>query len=173
MFQLNHPDLEPEKLVVQIFETMRATKKACLRYCSRVMPFQIVTSAKLAKIVEGAKTVIDKAFQGESKKFAIAFRKCMNTCVDRTQTITQIGALVNSRHKVDLGAPDLTIIVQCVKGLCGLAVSSQYHLLAKFNVNSMLKEFTNAGSQKPGKVTPSDAREPSKGETTSGDGEAG
>jgi len=46
-------------------------------------------------------------------------------------------SLSPQRHKVDLDAPQLVVMVQVVKSAAALAVLSDYHSLKKYNIRSL------------------------------------
>ena len=65
-------------------------------------------------------------------------------------------------HKVDLGAPQKTILVNLLKSACGVAVVEQYRELQKFNIHmlTMTPEEREAAAEKAGGGKQQQARQP-------------
>lgn len=136
VFRVDMVDGDVESLVTSMFERMRTSGKSLFRYCTRVLPMQTVVAAKVPQIVETAKKMIAASPLLTTKtprKFRIVFRRTMNTTVGRNEVIKRVADLVGSAHAVDLTKPDVSIIVQCVRGVCGLTISSNHHRYEDFN----------------------------------------
>lgn len=68
------------------------------------------------------------------------FRKRCNSSIERDPLIEKLATMVqerNSEHKVNLSSPTLTIIVEAMKGICGLAVIRDYYQLGKYNLRQL------------------------------------
>lgn len=87
-----------------------------------------------------------------SLKWSIVFesRSCDGLKLERLDVINAVAALVPKRHKVDLDAPQLVVMVQVVKSAAALAVLSDYHLLKKYNIRSLTTPAEGAEGEAEG-----------------------
>lgn len=74
-------------------------------------------------------------------QFAVCYqaRNCSNEDAKRDVVIPTVAgiATADGRHKVDLTAPEYTILVQIVKTMCCLAVVPDYEALRKYNMQTL------------------------------------
>lgn len=52
--------------------------------------------------------------------------------------------MIGTRHKVDLENPELIVMVQVFKGVCGISILPKYNEFKKYNI----QEFHRAHQQK-------------------------
>ena len=60
--------------------------------------------------------------------------------MERDPLIEKLAGMVqerNAEHKVNLSNPSITIIVEAMKGICGLAVIRDYFQLGKYNLRQL------------------------------------
>jgi tRNA acetyltransferase TAN1 len=64
-----------------------------------------------------------------------------NDTIDRNDLISKIAAFIGSKnptlHKVDLKTPDVVVLVEVFKGMCGMSVIHDFHKLQKYNFESV------------------------------------
>ncbi|CAG8793063.1 3417_t:CDS:2, partial [Dentiscutata erythropus] len=63
-----------------------------------------------------------------------------NKNIERMKLITTIARLVGDDHIVNLDDPDLVIIVEIFKNICGMSVLSDYKRLKKYNIESIFED---------------------------------
>ena len=140
---MNDEKCDPDEIVASIFREMARTKKSSFRLCMRLFPIAITSKASLESIQESCKDYISKAFSSKRDvtKFRIVYRKSLNTEIRRLDVIKSIASFVDSKHAVDMKAPDVTIIVQVMKNLCTVALSSNHHRYCEYSIAKFLREF--------------------------------
>ena len=112
-----------------------------------------------------------------TKTFAVTFASRANSSMRRADVIPAVAELVPPPHKVDLTRPDLTIMVEVMKGTCCLAVVKDYYGLLKYNARllALSEEERNAEKARtamPPKPPPEDERDDAgKDEEKKGDEE--
>lgn len=63
--------------------------------------------------------------------------------MDRMQVIQELAVLIgfkSSAHKVDLKNPQITVVVEVIKGLCCISILPDYFKLKKYNVHELTNE---------------------------------
>lgn len=109
----------------------------------RLIPVEAVCKANLKDILTAAGTLFDKYFLKGGKTFSIIYNKRYNNSIKRDEIIKELAELValkNCNNKVNLKEPELSVIVEVIKGLCCLSVVEEYIQFKKYN----LIEIVNA-----------------------------
>lgn len=123
-----------------IIRDLAETKKKKTKVTLRLLPIATVCKANIEDIKNAAGLLFDKHFLGSPTTFAINFNKRFNNDVQRDEVIKELADLVtlkNPLHKVNLGSPQQSIIVEIIKGNCLLSVVPDYLKLKKYNVNEL------------------------------------
>lgn len=71
--------------------------------------------------------------------------------MDRMQVIQELAVLIgfkSSAHKVDLKNPQITVVVEVIKGLCCISILPDYFKLKKYNVHELTNEEKRADEGK-------------------------
>jgi len=113
------------------------------RHGIRLIPCDTVCFAGIDEIKKALAPLIAEHFPvpsetdadaaASAKTFAVTFASRANSSMRRADVIPAVAELVPSPHKVDLTRPDLTIMVEVMKGTCCLAVVKDYYGLLKYN----------------------------------------
>lgn len=128
---------DPVELGHKIAKDIVTTKVQKTRYLLRLVPIEDVCKANLKDIIDTAGAIFDKYFLKEGKTFSIIFNRRYNNEVKRDEIINELAELVaskNVKNKVDLKNPELSVIVEVIKGLCCLSVIPEYISLKKYNL---------------------------------------
>lgn len=129
------------ELGVRIVRDIAETKKRKTRMLLRFWPVDAVCRANINDIKNAAGQLFDKVFlNAEPTTYSIAFNKRHNNSVDRMEVIQELAKLVdfkNSAHKVDLKTPNISVIVEVIKGLCCISLLPDYFKLRKYNVHEL------------------------------------
>ena len=119
-------------------ELMRAktSGEARTRHALRMVPVDATCFAGVDEIAEAAKPFVEKHFAGDKEQtFAIAFDRRANGDVRRNDVIECLASQIKQPpNKVNLSDPDLTFLVEIVKGVACLSVVRDYEKLLKYNV---------------------------------------
>lgn len=133
----------PVELGVKVVRDLAKTKEQKTRHLLRLVPIEAICKANLKDILSAAGTLFDKYFLKEGKTFSIIYNKRYNNNISRDEIIKELAELValkNCNNKVNLKTPELSVIVEIIKGLCCLSVVEEYIQLKKYN----LIEIVNA-----------------------------
>lgn len=129
---------DPVGLGVKIVRDIASTKVAKTRFLLRLLPIEIVCRANLVDIMATAERLFDKHFLGgEPKTYAIMFNRRYNNEVKRDNVIKELAEIIqakNGKNKVDLKAPQFSVIVEVIKGFCCMGVVPDYLELKKYNL---------------------------------------
>lgn len=143
---------DPLGLGLKIVRDFAKTKVQKTRYLLRLVPVEVVCKANLTDILAAAEPLFEKHFKnGEAKTFAINYNKRHNKNIDRSEMIDKLADLVsqkNCKHSVNLSNPDVSVIVEIIKGLCCLSVVEEYIQLKKYNLIEIVNGNKNAVADK-------------------------
>lgn len=106
------------------------------RFCQRVIPLQLIIRADISEIRTSLPTLLCSAFSEPGQKYAVVFESRLNDTLHRSTVIEMIAEIVGQSHSVHLTSPDLVIMVQVFKNLCGLSVLDRYYSRARYNLQS-------------------------------------
>lgn len=128
---------DPVQLGVSIVTDIATEKVQKTKFLLRLIPVEIVCRARLTEIMEAAEPLFDKHFLKEPKTFSIVFNHRYNNDVKRDDVIRELAEIVhakNSNNKVDLKMPQVSVIVEVIKGFCCMSVLPKYVAYKKYNL---------------------------------------
>ncbi|KAL2912793.1 hypothetical protein HK105_207680 [Polyrhizophydium stewartii] len=131
--------VQPVEFVTQVLDDLQAKQAKRTRFTSRIIPLSHTCFANPTDMTELARRVIEPHFSTDLDKavtYAIIAKTRNNDKVSRDSLIQTIAPLVPAHHKVDLSAPELCIIVEVFKSICGMSVVRDYYRLRKFNLEN-------------------------------------
>ncbi|KAK7745949.1 hypothetical protein SLS53_002669 [Cytospora paraplurivora] len=132
------------------------------RYLNRLTPVSVIVKATESGLVEGARKAltghfklastevedhqseaqVDKADE-KTKPVTYAIRPSIRShnTLQRADVINRIAGLVDTQHKVDLGAPDKVILVDIYQTVCGFSVvPGDWEQLKRYNLTELYKQ---------------------------------
>jgi tRNA(Ser,Leu) C12 N-acetylase TAN1 len=137
---------EPTKAPWDPIETVRTIlsdlekgekKMPSSRFVQRMIPLQATCFASIDEIRATAQALMIKFFPPKAKTFAIAAKRRNNGNLKRDQIIDTVAGLVlasNPDCKVNLDNPEVTIIVEVCKTLCGISIVPSCDEFKNFNL---------------------------------------
>lgn len=139
----NFSSPSPSDILFHALDSVRKSGQNKSKFCHRWFPVEYTCRAELDAIKEMGKKVAEAHFgvEREEKTFAVdvAFRAKPNE-LERLDVINAFAERISQPPwKVDLGAPELTILVNVVKGTSGCAVVRGYRDLARYNLSLLAK----------------------------------
>jgi len=144
---INDEDCDPDLIVASIFRKMSETKKTLFALCTRLYPISIASKASIESIQDNSsiKEYISKYMCSSRPviKFRIVYKKSLNNEIRRLEVIKAIASFVDPKHKVDMKSPDVTIIINVMKSICTVALSSNHHRYCEYSVFRFLKSLKN------------------------------
>lgn len=173
LIQFNDPSDVPSAMVEEIMSNAYKQKTACenkdsvecslsSRYVSRLIPLDIICSAKLDKIRKHMKTLIlssfNNAFCSESSNeketntvsWACFYSsRCNGSEIKRQEIYELVTELIwgsednpgyqgyKKLYPINLESPDKSILVEIIRSFCGISIVENYNKYYKFNLNKI------------------------------------
>ena len=137
---------EPTKAPWDPIETVRTIlsdlekgekKMPSSRFVQRMIPMQATCFASVDEIQATTQALMKKYFPPKANTFAIAAKRRNNGNLKRDQIIDSVAGLVlasNPDCKVNLENPEVTIIVEVCKTLCGISIVPSCDKFKNFNL---------------------------------------
>lgn len=135
----NFSSPSPSDIVYHALDTVRNTQQNKCRFCFRWFPVEYSCRADIESIQAMGKEVCkefgeDKGRTEKTFSVDIEFRAKPKE-LERLDVIDAFAKNVSQPPwKVDLTTPDLTVLVNVVKGTCGCAVVREYRALKRYNL---------------------------------------
>ncbi|KAI5576385.1 hypothetical protein POPTR_009G049700v4 [Populus trichocarpa] len=130
----------PKDIVQHIMTSAASTRKHMSRFIIRMLPIEVACYASEEEISRAIAPVVEKYFPVDTQdplKFAVMYEARANSGIDRMKIINSVAKSVPGPHKVDLGNPDKTIVVEIVKTVCLIGVIEKYKELSKYNLRQL------------------------------------
>ncbi|KAI0360017.1 hypothetical protein OH77DRAFT_1472008 [Trametes cingulata] len=150
------PPIDPVKLVTTHVQNVMNTGVTQTRYTQRLTPVSGSCVANIPEIRNLCGRLVNAALAAEpDKKFTykIELRMRNHNTVTRDKLIPELAKCVPEGHTVSLDNPELFILVEIFKSVCGISVVKDYYKLYKFNVMEIAnaKNLQEGGAE--GRVT--------------------
>lgn len=163
--RLTRPSINLEAVAEAVLRDARATGSPGSRHCMRMLPIHSTCYAKEADAAKAAVEVVASQFPFVSESspvsYAISFRARLNSGAKRDSFIPEIAAAISKAHplySVNLGKPDVVLIVEILKTSCCIGSFRHFYELSKMNLReaacptvpkSNTANKTEEGSTKP------------------------
>ncbi|KAJ3211536.1 hypothetical protein HDU67_004439 [Dinochytrium kinnereticum] len=155
----------PVDFVLRILSDLNETKKKKTRYTLRIVPLAEICSANVESIVTLAKKLLPEHFHKENQeplKWSIVFNRRNSNKINRDELISAIAAIVGDKHTVDLVNPEVVVLVEAFRGVCGVSVLHDFYRLKKFNFETIFDEENATRSHQMPKSGPGSGRSKAK-----------
>ncbi|KAK0538323.1 hypothetical protein OC834_000471 [Tilletia horrida] len=139
------PPQDPHRLVYSVLEEVERTGGARCRFVQRLTPVTDTCSANYDSIAILARRVLPQYFTADQPRtYRIEPRIRAHNVVTRDSLIQQIGEQVpkDQGHSVNLKEPELVIVVEVLKNVCGVGVAEHWSRFKRFNP-AMIAEEVN------------------------------
>ncbi|GLB40252.1 putative THUMP [Lyophyllum shimeji] len=160
------PPIDPVKLVTRIVEDVEATGVVRSRCIHRLVPVSGSCGANLPEIQALCRTIVEPFFAqhpNKTFKYKIELRVRNHSVISRPDLIQHIAQCVPEGHTVELTDPEIFILVEVFKNVCGISVVEDYYAHQKFNMTEIAKTKTGGdlaterqffSPQDPGDIAP-------------------
>ncbi|KAI9000624.1 hypothetical protein BD414DRAFT_404751 [Trametes punicea] len=131
------PPVDPVKLVTTHIENVMKTGVTQTRYTQRLTPVSGSCVANISEIRSLCSRLVKTALEAEPDKrftYKIELRMRNHNTLTRDKLIPELAKCVPEGHAVSLDNPELFILVEIFKSVCGISVVKDYYKLQKFNV---------------------------------------
>ncbi|TBU49750.1 hypothetical protein BD309DRAFT_1006016 [Dichomitus squalens] len=146
------PPVDPVRLVVTHVQNVVDTGVTQTRYTQRLTPVSGSCVANASEIRSLFTRIVNDALAAEPDKkfkYKIELRMRNHNTVTRDKLIPELAKCVPEGHTVSLDDPELFILVEIFKSVCGISVVKDYYTLQKFNV----MEIANTKNLRNGDAT--------------------
>ncbi|KAJ7592966.1 hypothetical protein C8J56DRAFT_929949 [Mycena floridula] len=131
------PPVDPVKLVETHIKNVKDSGVTRTRYAHRFVPVSGSCNTNIQDIQTLCRTVFSAFFSQEPDKlytYKVELRSRNHNTLARPDIIQTVAACVPPGHTVNLVDPQLFILVEIFKSVCGIAVTKEYYSLYKYNV---------------------------------------
>ncbi|KAI0787832.1 hypothetical protein C8Q74DRAFT_1436947 [Fomes fomentarius] len=131
------PPVDPVKLVTTHVQNVVNTGVPHTRYTQRLTPVSASCVANISEIKNLFGRIVNETLAAEpDQKFSykIELRMRNHNTVTRDKLIPELAKCVPEGHTVSLDNPELFVLVEIFKSVCGISVVKDYYKLQKFNV---------------------------------------
>eukprot|EP00160_Parvularia_atlantis_P000612 Unigene10496_Nuclearia_a/m.32091 Unigene10496_Nuclearia_a/g.32091 ORF Unigene10496_Nuclearia_a/g.32091 Unigene10496_Nuclearia_a/m.32091 type:complete len:315 (+) Unigene10496_Nuclearia_a:53-997(+) len=155
---------DPVNVVARIMHDVDTTRRAKTRFCLRFTPLTRVCRATDDDVEAMARDLL-APFREEAHpptRFMIVYNARNSQCLKRNDVIKAVARAMGTQHKVDLDKPEVVILVEAIKSMCGIGVVRDYHRYKRFNVVQLLEPAPTApaapaaSAKRPASPGPSD-----------------
>ncbi|KAF9478325.1 hypothetical protein BDN70DRAFT_880092 [Pholiota conissans] len=160
------PPVDPVELVVKHIKTVQETGVAGTRYIQRLVPVSGSCVANPPEIQALCERVLKSFFDKHpdtTYTYKIELRVRNHNTVPRPTLIQTIAQAVPEGHKVDLDNPQLFILVEVFKSICGVSVVEDYYKMQKFNVMEIVNKKNRDDKPEESRVFPGASKLPQTG----------
>ncbi|KAG6821338.1 hypothetical protein H0H93_000199 [Arthromyces matolae] len=140
------PPVDPVQLVVKLVRDVQMTGVVRSRCVHRLVPVTAQCGANLPDIQGLCRKVLDPFFSSHAgKKFSykIELRLRNHSVIPRQDLIEHIAKCVPEGHTVELTNPQVFILVEVFKSVCGMSVVQNYYDLQKFNMQEIANNLND------------------------------
>ncbi|CAI2174354.1 11863_t:CDS:2 [Funneliformis geosporum] len=146
VFIKTNPPVNPVQLVHSILTDLYNTGQKKTRFTMRLVPIAQTCYANMNDINRMAEEILKPRFYAlkddqQKIRYAVIPNIRHNHNVDRMELITMIAKLVGDQHIVNLDDPELVIIVDVFKSICGMSILEDYNKLKKYNIEKIFEEL--------------------------------
>ncbi|KAH8831424.1 hypothetical protein DL96DRAFT_1587747 [Flagelloscypha sp. PMI_526] len=132
--------VDPVRLVLTHLYAVKASGITKTRHALRLTPISVSCSAAMESIQQMCKKLFTQYFERQPDQtytFKIELKMRNHTTLSRPDLLKTIAECVPPPHKVNLDSPQVFILVEVFKALCGVSVVQDYDTLRKFNVQEL------------------------------------
>ncbi|TDL16547.1 hypothetical protein BD410DRAFT_617007 [Rickenella mellea] len=131
------PPVDPVLLIQTHVQNVEKTGVTRTRSTHRLIPIADTCDVNAQDITSLCKRVVVPSFETEEThvlRYKIDLRIRNHNTLTREDIILTIAKCIPAHHKVDLVDPEMFILVEVFKSVCGMSVVRDYHRYKKFNV---------------------------------------
>ncbi|WFD24309.1 hypothetical protein MEQU1_003008 [Malassezia equina] len=132
--------VDATRLVLRLLQHTETTGEAYSRFVQRVTPVCVLCHADTDSIQHAAPRALRAAFpRNRACTYRIEPRIRAHTSLTRDTLIPLIAACVPSDegHRVDLAHPDVIIVVEVLRNVCGIGALHDFERWGKWNVQTL------------------------------------
>ncbi|KAI6155196.1 hypothetical protein BKA82DRAFT_4075623 [Pisolithus tinctorius] len=151
------PPVDPVKLVATHVQNVQRTGVTKTKYTHRLTPVSGTCVANLPEIHSLCCRVFAPFFAEnggddppKTHKYKIESRICNHNTLTRMEVIQEVAKCIPESYTVDLDNPEVFVLVEVFKSVCGVSILKDYYRLQKFNVMTLANEKNETENFKHG-----------------------
>lgn len=132
--------MEPVEILKKILNDLEKSGEKRTKFIHRIVPIEMTVDANISQIKQGFINLFKNKSFDNYKTFSIVFKSRQNNTVVKGEVIEMVHDELKKLHpdlKVDLEAPDVVLIVEVFKGICGISLVEDFYKLRKFNLEEI------------------------------------
>ncbi|KAF5391582.1 hypothetical protein D9757_002528 [Collybiopsis confluens] len=149
------PPVDPVQLVETHIRNVSSNGITRTRYTHRFVPVAATCYTNLSDMQSLCKGILERHVSQDLSDsvhtYKIELRMRNHTTLRRDAVIQAIAECVPERYKVDLTDPELFILVEVFKSVCGMSITKDYYQLHKYNVVELANDIAK-GSEEDGRI---------------------
>ncbi|KAI0710142.1 hypothetical protein C8Q76DRAFT_741272 [Earliella scabrosa] len=158
------PPVDPVLLVTTHVQNIVNTGVTQTRYTQRLTPVSASCVANIPEIQSQLTRIIKETLSAEPERkfsYKIELRMRNHNTLKRDKLIPELAKCVPEGHTVSLDNPELFILVEIFKSVCGISVVKDYYKLQKFNVMEIANARNLREEHADGRVSDKTQEDPS------------
>ncbi|KIJ66949.1 hypothetical protein HYDPIDRAFT_85887 [Hydnomerulius pinastri MD-312] len=139
--------VDPVKLIATHAENVQKTGVTRTKYTHRLIPVSGSCVANLPEIHSLCRRTFAPFFAEDEEsdppkahKYKIELRTRNHNTLNRMEVIQEVAKCMPERYTVDLDNPEVFILIEVFKSVCGVSILRDYYRLQKFNVMMLSNE---------------------------------
>ncbi|OJA19977.1 hypothetical protein AZE42_04215 [Rhizopogon vesiculosus] len=140
------PPIDPVKLVMKHVESVQRTGVTRTKYTHRLTPISGSCVANIPELHSLCRRTIE-AFSAQEKSegspYKVELRVRNHNTLTRMEIIQEVAKCMPENYVVDLDNPEVFVLVEVFKSICGMSIVEDYYRFQKFNV----MELANAHNE--------------------------
>lgn len=140
------PPLDAQRLVCAAAAEVAATGDARSRFVQRLSPVAGLCHADMDSIRAYAARILPRCFSG-AQTFRIEPRIRAHTAIARDDVISAVAGCVPAGHAADLVRPDVVVLVEVFRNVCGIGAVADYERYARLNLQTLAARKRGADLQ--------------------------
>lgn len=128
--------LDPVKLVLSYLRQVAESQTCQTRFVERFAPISCSCFASFEDLRRLTESYLPNAFRElapEPLKYKVEIKLRNHNLIDRMEAIELVVKYVPSQHSIDLEHPDVVVLVEIFKNLCGLSLLPHYYLYQRYS----------------------------------------
>ncbi|EIW57405.1 uncharacterized protein TRAVEDRAFT_169162 [Trametes versicolor FP-101664 SS1] len=174
VFISTKPPIDPVKLVTTHVQNVLDSGVTHTRFSQRLTPVSASCAANMPEVTTLCTRVLKSVLAEDPDKkytYKVELRIRNHNTLKRDKLIPELAKCVPEGHTVNLDNPELYILVEIFKSVCGISVVKDYYKLQKFNVMEIANAKNLRDDGEEGRVAEKGSQETAgKGASTVAEG---
>ncbi|KAI6123568.1 hypothetical protein EDD16DRAFT_1690199 [Pisolithus croceorrhizus] len=152
-----NPPVDPVRLVTTHVRNVQETGVTKTKYTHRLTPVSGTCFAGLREIHSLCHDVFPPFFAEnggddppKTHKYKVELRICNHSTLTRMEVIQEVAKCIPESYTVDLDDPEVFVLVELFKSVCGVSILKDFYRFQKFNVMALAEEKSKAENFKHG-----------------------